>query len=88
MTELQLQLILHLPLKKKEEKRVGGDPVCVGPLSLLSQLFWRHGVNPAPSITPFQRRADRPGTRPPGQGGGGSHALPASCSPAPLQTQL
>ena len=51
-------------------------------------MLWKHGVNPAPSINPFQRRADRPGTRPPGQGGGGSHALPASCSPAPLQTEL
>lgn len=27
---------------------------------------------------PFQRRADKAGTRPPGQGGGSSHALPAS----------
>lgn len=65
-----------------------GPELSVHPLSLLSQLLGKHGVNPAPSINPFQRRADKAGTRPPGQGGGSSHALPASWSPAPLQTEL
>lgn len=65
-----------------------GPKLSVHPLSLLSQLLGKHGVNPAPSITPFQRRADKAGTRPPGQGGGSSHALPASWSPTPLQTEL
>ncbi len=41
-----------------------------------------------PSITLFQRRGDSLGTRPLGQGGGSSHALPASHSPTSLQSQL
>lgn len=65
-----------------------GPELSVHPPSLLSQLLGKHGVNPAPSITPFQRRADKAGIRPPGQGGGSSHALPASWNPALLQTEL
>lgn len=74
--------------ENQRRKTWRGPKLSVHPLSLLSQLLWKHGVNPAPSITPFQRRADKAGTRPPGQGGGSSHALPASWSPAPLQTEL
>lgn len=77
-----------LASENQKRKTWRGPLVSVHPLSLLSQLLGKHGVNPAPSITSFQRRADKAGTRPPGQGGGSSHALPASWSPAPLQTEL
>lgn len=74
--------------ENQRRKTWRGPELSVHPLSLLSQLLGKHGVNPVPSITPFQRRADKAGTRPPGQGGGSSHALPASWSPAQLQTGL
>lgn len=74
--------------ENQRRKTWRGPELSVHPLSLLSQLLGKHGVNPAPSITPFQRKADKAGTRPPGQGGGSSHALPASWSPALLQTGL
>lgn len=68
MTELYLQPIPHLPLKNWRERH-WGVPGSVHLLSLLSQLLGKHGVNPVPSITPFQRRADKVGTRPPRTGG-------------------
>ncbi|KAL7826824.1 hypothetical protein AOLI_G00320330 [Acnodon oligacanthus] len=57
--------------------RTARYPLHCSPPPCGCQLLAKPGVNPAPSITRFQRRGDRPGTRPPGQGGGGSHALPA-----------
>ncbi|KAJ7992548.1 hypothetical protein DPEC_G00279830 [Dallia pectoralis] len=46
-----------------------------------------HGVNPAPSITSFQRRADRPGTRPPRTGGWWFSCPPRLLQPcAPIDT--
>lgn len=58
-----------LASENQKRKTWRGPLVSVHPLSLLSQLLGKHGVNPAPSITSFQRRADKAGTRPPGQGG-------------------
>lgn len=74
--------------ENRRRKTLRGPLLSVHPLSVLRQLLGNHGVSPSPSIILFQRRADKAGTRPPGQGGGSSHALPASWSPAPLQTEL
>lgn len=88
MTKLEVQLIPHLPMKTKGE-RYGGVP---GSLFVLhpssGYCSAKLGVSPAPSITAFQSIADKAETRPLGQGGECSHALPASPSPAPLQTEL
>lgn len=78
MTELSLRLIPTFACENRRRKTWRGPELSVHTLSLLSQLLGKHGVNPAPSITSFQREADKAGTRPPGQGGGSSHALPAS----------